>query len=58
MTRHEVRQTIQPWIDMIELKSANTGEYYAINHVTPQQLCALEDVMVDWLKKIGIKFEV
>jgi len=57
MTRHAVRQTIQPWLDDIEQRVENTQEYYALNHATPQQLCELEDLLVDWLRKIGFKFE-
>ena len=51
MTRHDLRNAM---IDALEQVSKRQ-DYYALNHATTQQLCELEDLMVSWLRKIGLK---
>ena len=54
MQRYDVRNKM---VDALEQACADTGEYYKLNHCSSQQLCELEDLLVTWLKSIGIKFE-
>lgn len=58
MQRYGVRKAMQKLIDELEPECDNTHDYYQLNSASAQQLCQLEDVLVNWLKQIGIKFEV
>jgi hypothetical protein len=58
MQRYGVRNAMQKLIDNLEPECENTQDYHALNSANSQQLCELEDSLVAWLKKIGIKFEV
>jgi hypothetical protein len=53
MTRHDLRNAI---VDALE-KVCSRQDYYALNHATVQQLCELEDILVNWLQKIGLKLK-
>jgi hypothetical protein len=56
MTRYAVRKQIQPLIDRLEQECQDTSDYYSLNHATPEKFCQLEDLLVNWLQEIGIKF--
>ncbi len=58
MQRYGVRKAMQKFVDSLEPECENTQDYYCLNSASSQQLCELEDSLVAWLKKIGIKFEV
>jgi hypothetical protein len=55
ITRYAIRNAM---IDALEQACDDTQSYYVLNHLSPQQLCELEDLMVKWLRSVGIKFEV
>jgi hypothetical protein len=50
MTRHDVRNAM---IDALEKISRKDG-YYALNHLTVDKMCELEDFLVNFLPSIGI----
>lgn len=55
MNRYSVRNAM---IDALERVSDATGEYYQINHVSPEKMADLEEYLVKWLESIGIKLVV
>ena len=57
MQRYGVRKAMQKLLDNLETECENTQDYYALNSSNSRQLCELEDSLVVWLQKIGVKFE-
>ncbi|MBU1108619.1 MAG: hypothetical protein KKB51_18225 [Candidatus Riflebacteria bacterium] len=51
MTRHAIRNAM---LDALE-KVSTRDDYYAINHISTEKLCELEDFLVGFLPSIGIK---
>jgi len=53
ITRHAIRNAM---IDALEQACDDTQTYYCLNSATTQQYCELEDLLIKWLEKVGIKF--